>query len=177
MEDKTPLDYLREPYAFVTVREGEGGYYAEILEFPGCFASGDTREEASQNLEQVAVEWIKAEIEAGREIPRPSDPESFGGKFALRMPRGLHQLASRMAEREDTSLNSYIITAIAARVGADDLFHRMSQRFGTYQVNVFTFLTGGGVNALSEAAAYFMIPHKIPGYELSTVGSPSMLTS
>lgn len=171
MEGKKPSDYLGEPYAFVTVREKDGGYYAEVLEFPGCLASGGTREEALENLESVAAEWIEAELEAGREIPPPSDPGSFGGRFALRMPRGLHQQASRMAERDGTSLNSYIVTAVAARVGADDLFHRMSQQFGTYQTNVFVAIAGWEVKAISGTARFLQNP-KISDLALSTSGYP-----
>lgn len=137
MASKSPSDYLKEPYARVIVPEEGGGYSAEILEFPGCLASGETPAEAYESLESVAQEWIEAELKSGREIPSPSDAESFGGKFALRMPRGLHQQAARMAERDGTSLNSYIVTAIAARVGADDLFNRMSKKLGTYQANYF----------------------------------------
>ncbi len=139
MAKKAPSEYLEEPYAYTIRREKSGGFYAEILEFPGCFASGETPEEAYRNLESVALEWIEAELEAGREIPTASDSESFSGKFALRMPRSLHQQATRMAERESCSLNSYIVTAIAARVGADDLFNRMSQKLGTYQLNYLLF--------------------------------------
>jgi predicted RNase H-like HicB family nuclease len=131
MASKAPSEYLKEPYARVIVPEETGGYAAEILEFPGCFAAGETPEEAYQNLEGVAKEWIEAEVEAGREIPAPSDAEAFSGRYALRMPRGLHQQAARMAEREGTSLNTYIVTAIAARAGADDLFHRMVEKIET----------------------------------------------
>ncbi len=129
MTSKTPTEFLKEPYARVLVPESEGGYYAEILEFPGCYASGDTPEETFRNLEDAALLWLESELEEGHEIPLPTSPEKFSGKFALRMPKSLHQQAARLAQREGTSLNQYIITAIAEKVGASDLLNRMAQQF------------------------------------------------
>jgi predicted RNase H-like HicB family nuclease len=175
MANKAPLEYLKEPYARVIVPEETGGYAAEILEFPGCFAAGETPEEAYQNLEGVAKEWIEAEVEAGREIPAPSDVEAFSGRYALRMPRGLHQQAARMAEREGTSLNTYIVTAIAARAGADDLFHRMVEKIETRETRWVFQGAGYGLRASignvfgPSAAGYISV-----AYPSLTVGTYEM---
>ena len=126
---KTPEEYLEEPYARVLIPEEEGGFSAEILEFPGCFSQGDTADEALKNLEEAAKNWIEATLEQGRSIPEPSALYGYGGKVALRLPRGTHQKAARMAEREGVSLNTFLVDAIAARVGALDLYNQMAQRF------------------------------------------------
>lgn len=55
------------------------GYYSEddkayILfapELPGCFADGETIEEAKTNISVVINEWIEYAHELGREIPEP----------------------------------------------------------------------------------------------------------
>lgn len=130
MAGKKSVD-LRD-YEWIHGRNKEtGDYYAYIQELSGCMGIGATLEEAYRNLEEIGNEWVEAELEDGREIPPPFHPEAYSGRFSLRMPVGLHQQAAKMADREKTSLNRYIITAIAARVGADDLFERMSQRLGT----------------------------------------------
>jgi predicted RNA binding protein YcfA (HicA-like mRNA interferase family) len=37
----TATEYLKKPYGRLLVPEDEGGYRAEIIEFPGCFAEGN----------------------------------------------------------------------------------------------------------------------------------------
>jgi predicted RNase H-like HicB family nuclease len=126
---RTPKDYLKEPYARVLTPDEEvGGYTAEILEFPGCVTEGDTADEALRNLEEAAEGWIEAALNMGQEIPEPSDPQGYGGRIALRLPRSLHRRAMQMAERDGTSLNQFLVAAIAERVGAGTLYAQMAQR-------------------------------------------------
>ncbi len=106
------------------------GYHAEILELPGCFAQGDTVEEAYANLEAAAESWIDACLVRGQEVPEPSSSLTFSGKIALRLPRGIHRQAARMAERDRISLNSYLVSAISARVGAEDFSTVLAQKLG-----------------------------------------------
>ncbi len=129
--DKTPEDYLKMPYARVLTPDDETGTYtAEILEFPGCIAQGDTPEEAYSRLEGAAEGWIWAALNMGQEIPKPSDPHSYSGRIALRLPRGLHRRAAQMAERDGTSLNQFLVAAIAERVGTVSLYQSMVQDLG-----------------------------------------------
>ncbi len=126
---RSPQDYLRRPYARVLTPDEEGGAFtAEILEFPGCIAQGDTPEEAYRNLESAAAGWVEAALDMGQKIPEPSDPYSHSGRIALRLPRGLHRRAAQMAEREGTSLNQFLVGAIAERVGAESFYTEMAQR-------------------------------------------------
>jgi len=51
-------------------------------------------------------------------VPTPlAAAEDFSGKVVLRVPKSLHCKASRYAEREDVSLNTFLVTAIAQYVG------------------------------------------------------------
>ncbi len=128
---RSPEDYLRQPYARVfTPDEESGTYTAEILEFPGCIAQGDTPEEAYRNLESAAAGWVEAVLNTGQRIPEPSDPYSYSGRIALRLPRGLHRRAAQMAEREGTSLNQFLVAAVAERVGAVNLYDQFVGREG-----------------------------------------------
>ena len=65
----TPAEYLKRPYARLLFPEQDGSWSAEILEFRGCFVTGDTAEEALQNLERVAESWILGMIAKGENIP------------------------------------------------------------------------------------------------------------
>jgi antitoxin HicB len=124
---KTPTEYLREPYARVVI-PSDGAYHAEILEFPGCFAQGGTPEEAYANLERAAATWIEACREQGQEIPAPHASLGYGGKIALRLPRSLHRQAARLAERDGVSMNQFLTSAIAWRLGAEDLASVLAER-------------------------------------------------
>src|SRR5262249_5112697 len=101
---------------------GVGGFTAEILEFPGCVTEGDTAAEAMQNLEEAASGWIQGMLEHDNPIPPPANVEGYSGKFALRMPRTLHREVVRFAERDKVSVNTYLVMAIAEKVGADNSF-------------------------------------------------------
>jgi antitoxin HicB len=100
-------EYLRKPYGRLLVPEEDGTYRAEIMEFPGCMAVGDTATEAFDNLENAAITWVEATIEKGRPIPDPMEELDYSGKLVVRLPRSLHKRASYMANREGVSLNQY----------------------------------------------------------------------
>jgi predicted RNase H-like HicB family nuclease len=122
---KTVEDYLKEAYSRVLIPDESGGYSAEILEFPGCFAEGDTADEAMEALERAAKSWIQAALEQGQDIPRPFVNQGYSGKVALRLPRSFHRKAVQFAERDGTSLNQFLVSAIAARIGAEECCHRL----------------------------------------------------
>ena len=124
----TPKDYLREPYARVVIPDEAGGYYGEILEFPGCFAEGDSVEKAYKHLEGAAESWIEVRLSQGQEVPIPFSNLNYSGTISLRIPRTIHKRAAIMAERDQVSLNSFLTTAIASRVGAEDFYTTLTNR-------------------------------------------------
>lgn len=151
---KTPENYLKEPYARVlTPDEEAGGYTAEILEFPGCVTEGDTADEALSNLEDAAAGWIEATLNSGREVPEPSAPSGYGGRVALRLPRSLHRRAMQMAERDGTSLNQFLVSAIAERVGAGTLYAQMTQQLGEQVAQA----VAGPVQATMDSAVEYIM--------------------
>lgn len=126
--NKNSEEFLREPYARLLIPNEEGGYTAEILEFPGCISQGRTADEAVSNLNETAKSWVEASLENGREIPYPASNYDFSGKVALRMPRSLHRHAAQMAERNSTSLNQYVVASVAEQVGASELYARLVEK-------------------------------------------------
>lgn len=119
MTAKSTVDYLRLPYERVLLPDEESGTFTALIrEFPGCMSQGDTPGEAYANLEDAAGSWIEAAVGLGQDIPQPRAPESYSGRVLLRLPRSLHREASEVAQREGTSLNQLIVTALAHRLGS-----------------------------------------------------------
>jgi len=171
IQKKSISDYLKLPYHRVLVPAEEGGFFAEILEFPGCIAEGDTASDAYQQLEEVAAEWIEGTLRDGEPIPPPTTDHSYSGKFALRLPRDVHRMAAIKAERDGVSLNTCFVSAIAAWVGADNLFERISQRvqMNLVQANVIYIVPSGSGGSwfLSSGAGIFDFP---PPVERISIG-------
>lgn len=46
-------------------------FIAEIPELPGCMADGQTQQEALENVEKIAGEWVETARQKGRSIPKP----------------------------------------------------------------------------------------------------------
>lgn len=134
----TPQDYLKKPYARVVIPDETGGYYAEILEFPGCFAEGDSVEAAYKELEEAAESWIDVRLSQGQEVPVPFSNLDYSGTVSLRIPRSMHKRAAIMAERDRTSLNTYLVTAVANRIGAEDLYSSMAERLDQHLTTTLT---------------------------------------
>lgn len=167
MVNKMAEEYLMEPYERILIPEETGEFSASILEFPGCYAFGNSPNEAYANLEDVAKEWIESEFEQGREIPPPIANYEFSGRIVLRLPRSLHKLAARMAKRDQTSLNQFLVSAIAARVGAEDLYSRIAEKISkpvTYiTTNILTILKSSENRLPIEGLKFLAEPSQTVG--------------
>ena len=53
----------------------EGGYWAEVEELPGCFASGDSLDELEADVKGAIETYIEACKETG--TPLPEGPEAM----------------------------------------------------------------------------------------------------
>jgi predicted RNase H-like HicB family nuclease len=108
---------LAQTYSRVLIPSGQGLFVAEILEFPGCSAQGETPAEAYTKLERAAELWLSDWLNEGKAAPRPLTNSETSGRFALRLPKSLYVRASKAAAFEHVSLNQYIANAVAERVG------------------------------------------------------------
>jgi predicted RNase H-like HicB family nuclease len=156
-------DYLRRPYARLVIPDADGSYFAEIVEFPGCFADGKTAAEALENLESVAIDWLNTIIAQGQDIPDPMDSNDFSGKLVLRMTKGLHKRAALWAGREGVSLNQFITTCLAEAVGERA---RQSFIFAQPQIQaaakwMFQFVPAGNI------VGTLTMPQVMQGFSLS----------
>jgi antitoxin HicB len=125
----TPQEYLQQPYARVVIPVEPNGYHAELLEFYGCFAQGQTIEEAYKNLELAAESWIENALALGHEVPQPSSAIDYSGRIVLRLPQGVHQQAARFAERDGASLNTYLVSAVSSKIGAEEFYTVLAEKF------------------------------------------------
>ncbi len=111
------IDFRNEPYERVIIPDStSGSFTALVAEFPGCVAQGDSIDEAYSNLEIAADSWIAASEELGHTIPLPALDQG-GGKLVLRLPKSLHRQLVRLSKKEEISLNQFVLTVLAERVG------------------------------------------------------------
>jgi len=164
---KTPDDYLKLPYSRILIPD-EGSYAAEILEFPGCFSQGETPNEAITNLEKAARSWIQVALTQGLEIPEPYLNQGYAGKIALRLPRSMHRQATRLAERDGVSLNQFLVSAIAARIGAEDFYTRLADRIERRLANVEQKISTLRVNA-ARTGTNVNMPSYVPGLIVNNI--------
>ncbi len=126
---QSPEEYLKQPYLRILIPDRETGTFtAEIMEFPGCVAQGDTPQEAYERLEKVALSWIETAVDAGQDVPMPVSTSEYGGKVALRLPKSLHKQAVLAAQRDGTSLNQFIVMALAERIGTCRLYDFLAEK-------------------------------------------------
>lgn len=116
------------PYARILTRDEGGRYAAEVLEFPGCFSSGDSAEETMSNLDEAIEVWVGATLDEGAEVPPPMLHGEFSGRVTLRLLPSVHERASTLARREGVSLNRLLSNAVSHYVGYLGGIHDESQR-------------------------------------------------
>jgi len=91
-----------------------GGFLASVPELPGCMSDGETPTEAIENAQDAIMSWIEAAEEMGRPVPAPG---SSTGKWVQRVPKSLHLTLKQVAETEGVSLNAYVTSVLAEKVG------------------------------------------------------------
>ena len=109
---KNVEDYMNLPYNYIVqpITDESGTYfYARVLELDGCQSTGETFEEAYENLKEAMRGWIETKLEAGFDVPLPVGYDDFSGKFIVRIPKSLHYRLSVEAEQEGVSLNQYAL--------------------------------------------------------------------
>ena len=109
---KNVEDYMNLPYNYIVqpVTDESGSYfYARVLELDGCQSTGETFEEAYENLREAMKGWIETKLEGGFDVPLPVGYDDFSGKFVVRIPKSLHYRLTIEAEQEGVSLNQYAL--------------------------------------------------------------------
>lgn len=108
--------YLRLEYPFRVEPDPEGGFIASIPDLPGCYAAGETKQEAVERLEESKAAWLESYHAIHGEAPEPRKPEALSGRILLRLPKYLHRKLHHTAQEEGVSVNQYIVATLAAGV-------------------------------------------------------------
>lgn len=112
--------------------EDGGGWLAEIPELKGCMTDGETPEEALKNIEDAKIAWVTTALKRGQTIPLPNsdDNNEYSGKFTLRLPKFLHKELTIAAQKDDISLNQYILSLLSLNFGKNikDTSPKLSNR-------------------------------------------------
>lgn len=75
--------------------------------------------------EEIRVLWIEAAFDMGLDIPMPSYPPEYSGKFNVRLPRSLHCRLAESAKEEGVSLNQHVVSLLSSAVTAQALERRL----------------------------------------------------
>jgi antitoxin HicB len=106
-------EYLALEYPFKVLVDPDGGYVVTFPDLPGCLTHTDDIAKVGLMAEDVRRLWIETAYEEGHDIPLPSRPEEYSGKFVVRIARSLHRALAESAEDEGVSLNSYVASLLA----------------------------------------------------------------
>jgi len=104
----------------MTDEEG-GGYLAYFPDLPGCYADGETPEEAIHEAEDAMKSWLLTAKEFGDQIPEPK--QQFSGQTRLRLPKYLHAELVTRAKYEGVSFNALVTSVLAEFIGHSDARH------------------------------------------------------
>ncbi len=115
-KDKKLIQKL--PYK-VEIAHDEDGWFAKVIDLPGCMTWADTFEELRPMIEDAKRGWIEDALEYGDPVPEPRTAKDFSGKVDLRMPKGLHRDLARQAEDEGVSLNQLMVSHLARGLGGN----------------------------------------------------------
>lgn len=111
------LDYymnLNYPTEFQKIIEddGENYYRITIPRLPGVIVYADSITEGISELEEAKKAWFSSCLRRNIKIPEPLH-KKYSGKLLVRMPKSLHEQLAEEAEKENVSLNSFIISKLA----------------------------------------------------------------
>lgn len=123
---KLTLDeVLAREYPFNVIADPDGGYVIVFPDLSGCMTQVETLDEVGPMAEEIRTLWLETEYDAGDDIPVPSYPEEYSGKFLLRIPKSLHRTLTVAAEREGVSLNVYACQLLGENHALMQVMHRM----------------------------------------------------
>ena len=112
---KTVDDYLALPYTVEISHDPEDGYFARVVELPGCMTWTDRIEDLWPLVEDAKRAWIEVSLEHGDDVPEPRAPGE--GVVVVRVPGHLHRELRRRAARQGVTVDEFVAEMLARAVG------------------------------------------------------------
>ena len=133
MTTRKPLaEHLAMQYTFNVIADPEGGYVIMFPDLPGCMTQVEDVQEIPAMANEIRELWIETEYGDGHDIPPPSYPEEYSGKFNLRLNKSLHRRLVESANRENVSLNQYVMLLL----DKGDALARVEQRLAALELQL-----------------------------------------
>ena len=111
-----------------------GGYVVTFPDLSGCTTHVERIDDVGPMADEIRRLWIRTEYEDDEDIPLPSYPEEYSGKFVVRLPRSLHRRMAESAGREGVSLNQYVVMLLSG----GDTEQRMTKRLAQAEAVVLS---------------------------------------
>jgi antitoxin HicB len=119
---RTLADYLALNYPFNVYADPSGGYVIRFPDLPGCITQVDSFDEIAPMAAEIKELWLETAFDHGYEIPVPSYPEEYSGKFNVRLPKSLHRRLAERAEEEGVSLNQLVVSLLSEGLGRPSIW-------------------------------------------------------
>jgi predicted HicB family RNase H-like nuclease len=111
-------DYLTLNYSLRVIADPDGGYVLDFPDLPGCMSQVEDLDEVSSVAQEIKHLWLESAHRLGLDIPLPTYPEEYSGKFNVRLPRSLHRRLAEAADRDGVSLNQYVVMLLSEGVAS-----------------------------------------------------------
>lgn len=106
------------------VEDDDGTYYVGTVdEVPGVAAFEASHQDAYAVLLSSLIALQEAAKNEGRDFPKPfpSSESNYSGRVTLRMPSWLHMQMDISAQREQVSLNQYIVSLLSSKSSIEEV--------------------------------------------------------
>lgn len=113
-------ELLWQPWTIEVRPYSDGGYFARVVELPGCMTEADTREDLIELIDEARAEWLASAFEHGDPIPRPKGVDDYSGKIFVRTSPDLHRKVSEEAAKQGISMSQWVAEVLAETLGVRD---------------------------------------------------------
>lgn len=109
--------YLKLPYSYIVEwSDADQCYLGSIVELEKYMTCGETPEEVIINLKDALKAYVLTSLNNNMEIAEPLRVSDFKGNITYRTTGEKHYLLAKAAKRLDVSINSFIDSAVDAKL-------------------------------------------------------------
>lgn len=145
------LERVYQPWNIEVKQYLDGGYFARVVELPGCMTEADSATEVLEALEEARALWIEAALGRGDRIPEPMAASEYSGKIFIRTSADLHRAVAEAAAKEGVSMSQW----------ASEVLARAAATRGAWE--------GPAVEVVRQTAEEYLLPYAATLAELQQV--------